>query len=249
MSLNTDTIAVTSKVDFALGTPVSSSATTDINEVTGNTIRITGTTNITAFATASQAGIVRTLIFNDAVLLTNSANLILFGSANITTVAEDVFVFIAETTTQWRMIGFHRSSGVTDGKLNANSIANGAITSTKLGDGCVINSKIPTKTVVALTDAAQNLTPENIINSAILTCTPTTARVKTLPTASAIIALLTGYQVGTSFEFTVLSLASFDVTIASNTGITLVGDTIANNRSATYIGVVTGASTITIYRK
>ena len=249
MSLNTDTITATSKVDFSMGAAVASATTPDINTVTGNSLRITGTTTITGFVAASQAGITRTLIFNDAVLLTAGASLFLFGDANITTVAGDIAVFIAETTSTWRMIGFHRHSAITNGQFNSNAIANSSIIAAKIGDGAVLNSKLPIRALSTLTDAAENLTADQVIASGILVCTPTVARVKTLPTASTIIALLTGYQTGTKFEFTLVSLAAFEVSIASNTGITLVGNMIANNSSATFIGIATSATSVTIYRK
>jgi hypothetical protein len=249
MSLVTDTADLTSRLNLAMSDAIASSSTPDISSANGNSIRITGTTTITGFGTASKAGITRTLIFNDAVLLTNGGNLVLFGGANITTVADDVAVFLAETTTLWRMIGFHRPSAITGGKINTNGVASGAITSAKIGDASVINSKLPIKVVAALTDADQTLEAGQIITSGILTCTPSVARVKTLPLAVDIIALLTGYQIGTKFEFTLLSLAAFDVTIATNTGITLVGGLVVNNSSATFIGVVNSSTTLTIYRK
>ena len=249
MSLITDTIEITGKLNFAMATAIASAASPNISSANGNSIRITGTTNITGFSAASQAGITRTLVFNDAVLLTNGANLVLFGAANITTVADDVIVFLAETTTLWRMIGFHRPSAITGGQVNSNGLLNSAVIAAKIGDGAVINSKLPIVTSDVLADSDNTLEAAQVITLGILTCTPTAARVKTLPIATNIIALLTGYQVGTKFEFTLLSLAAFNVTIATNTGITLVGSMVANNNSATFIGVVNSSTTLTIYRK
>ena len=248
MSIVTDTGTFTSKVNLALGASIASAASVNINNATGNTLFITGTTTITSFSTADQAGIKRTLIFNDAVLLTNSASLVLFGGANITTVAGDVAEFIAETTTVWRMVGFFRSTGYTGGQTDSDGILNGAVIAAKIGDAAVIPSKLRVKTVSALSDADATLTNDQLLGG-VFTITPTANRDLTTPTGTNICASLTGYQTGTSFEFTIVCLAAFTARLVAGVGVTLVGDIDANNISATYLAVVTGVNTVTIYRK
>ena len=248
MSLITDTGKFTSKLDLAMGTAIASATTPDINAATGNTIVITGTTTITGFSAADQAGITRKLMFNDAVLLTNSASLVLFGSANITTVAGDVAIFTATTTSVWTMTGFFRPSGYTNGQFDTDAILNGAITSAKLGDGAVIPSKLPIKEVVTLADATATLTAANLVTQGILKITPTAGRNLTTPTAAQIIALLTGYQLGTSFEFTVVVEAGYDVQILAGTNVTLIGNMVMNDSSSTFLVTVTSPTAVSLIK-
>ena len=248
MSLITDTGKFTSKLDLAMGTAIASATTPDINAATGNTIVITGTTTITGFSAADQAGITRKLMFNDAVLLTNSASLVLFGSANITTVAGDVAIFTATTTSVWTMTGFFRPSGYTNGQFDTDAILNGAITSAKLGDGAVIPSKLPIKEVVTLADATATLTAANLVTQGILKITPTAGRNLTTPTAAQIIALLTGYQLGTSFEFTVVVEAGYDVQILAGTNVTLIGKRVINDSSSTFLVTVTSPTAVSLIK-
>lgn len=97
-------------VDFYEGTAVASAATTDIWATDGNTIHITGTTACTSFGTAPNVGARRRLIYDDAVLLTNSANLALQGQEDFTSEAGDVLDVYADTTTQFDII-IHKVSG------------------------------------------------------------------------------------------------------------------------------------------
>ena len=86
------------------GTNIASATTTTIGTAgLGNYIHITGTTTITSFGTAANAGLRRTLIFDGIVTITNGANLICVGGTNIVTVANTIVSVIAETTTQWRV--------------------------------------------------------------------------------------------------------------------------------------------------
>jgi len=105
------------------------------------------------------------------------------------------------------------------------------------------------KAVVALADTAVTLTAEQIITSGILTAVPTQARNQQLPTAANIIAALPVTITGTCFEFTLINTAAFDETLTTNTNLTLTGSMVVNNSSGTFIGLVTGASTVTIFRK
>lgn len=249
MSLVTDTGKFTSKVDLALGASIASASTPNINDATGNTVFITGTTTITGFSTADQAGIERKLIFNDAVILTHSSSLKLFGDANITTVAGDVAIFVAETTTVWRMVGFFRASGYTGGQTDSDGILNGAIIAAKIGDAAVIPSKLRAKTVTALSDANATLTNEQMLGG-VLTINTTLSRTLTSANGTNLCTLLTGYQTGTSFEFTIVNDGVDDVILSGNTDVSTKGsDTVTANASGTFLAVVTGTNTLTIYRK
>jgi hypothetical protein len=108
-------------VDTAEGAAIASAATTDIGAATGNTVHITGTTAITSFGNAPQAGVVRNLVFDGALTLTHHAtNLILPGGANITTAAGDTCVAIAEDAAgAWRVHDYVKADGraVSGGKV------------------------------------------------------------------------------------------------------------------------------------
>jgi hypothetical protein len=103
----------------AKGTNIASATSTNISSgvgVTGNYIHITGTTTITSFGTAPQAGASRTLIFDGILTLTHNASYILLpGGLNITTAVGDVATFVSENTTApeslWKCISYTRASG------------------------------------------------------------------------------------------------------------------------------------------
>ena len=84
---------------------VASATTTDIWAEAG-TVHVTGTTTITSFGTAPQAGAWKKVIFDGALTLTHGANLNLPGSANITTAANDWALVYADTTTLFRVLYF-----------------------------------------------------------------------------------------------------------------------------------------------
>ena len=95
----------------AQGASIASSSTVAIGANTdGNYIHITGTTTITSFGTVA-AGIERTVVFDGALTLTNSASIILHGGANITTAPGDVAQFISEGGGVWRCVGYLPSAG------------------------------------------------------------------------------------------------------------------------------------------
>lgn len=85
----------------AEGAAVASAASCNIWATDGNTCHITGTTQIDDFATAPQAGAWKKVVFDDALILNQSANLNLNGGgADITTEAGDMAFVYADTTTQ-----------------------------------------------------------------------------------------------------------------------------------------------------
>ena len=96
----------------AEGAAVASAASCNIWATDGNTCHITGTTQIDDFATAPQAGAWKKVIFDDALILNQSANLnINGGGADITTAAGDMAFVYADTTTQMDVF-LIRKSGV-----------------------------------------------------------------------------------------------------------------------------------------
>lgn len=100
----------------------------------------------------------------------------------------------------------------------------------------------------ALADAAATLLAAELIGG-LFTITPTVARIQTTDTAVAILAAMPPHVDGSSFEFTIANLAAFDVTLAAGVGVTLVGNLVANNASATFLVYRTAAATVTMVRK
>ena len=81
---------------------VASATTTKLASARGPVLHVSGTTTITSFGNA-PSGMVRTVIFDDALLLThNGTSLILPGAANITTTAGDVATFVSEGGGNWK---------------------------------------------------------------------------------------------------------------------------------------------------
>ena len=127
-------------------------------------------------------------------------------------------------------------------------IADANVTTAKLADAAVTQPKVKTKTVVALSDADATLTATQMIDSGIFTITPTVARTLTTDTAANLVAGMSGYQMGTRFDITIVCLAAYTVTLVGGTGVTIVGSATANNASATFRVRFDSASAVTIYR-
>lgn len=93
------------------GADIASAATTDLGAATGEYVRITGTTAITALGTA-QAGTQREVTFSASLVLThNATSLILPSSSNITTSAGDCATFRSEGGGNWRCVKYQRADG------------------------------------------------------------------------------------------------------------------------------------------
>lgn len=91
------------------GSDIASSTTITIPNA-GKYFVVTGTTTINSIAD-SWTGRTFLLQFSGACQLTNSANLILPGSANITTAAGDSALIVNESTGVCRVLGFYPKSG------------------------------------------------------------------------------------------------------------------------------------------
>ena len=103
------TQTMTSKpIEFAEGANVASASEADVwGPDDGQTVHITGTTTITSFGTAPQAGAIRFVIFDGALTLThNGTSLILPGAANITTAAGDSCIVYADSTANMRILNY-----------------------------------------------------------------------------------------------------------------------------------------------
>jgi hypothetical protein len=102
-------------------------------------------------------------------------------------------------------------------------------------------------TNTALSDAAASLTAAQLIGGE-FTITPSVARIQTLDTAANIISALSGSVDGSNFTFTIVNLAPYDVTIATAAGVTLVGNMIVNDGSATFRVRRLNSSTVSVTR-
>ncbi len=229
----------TKQVDLAMATSVSSASNIDLGATDGNTVIILGTTTINSLGTAPQAGVRRTLVFAGSLTLTYGVNLLCLGEANMTTDTGDVCEFVALTTTQWKMISYSKYNGITNGKINDTGLNNGAVTP----------SRIKTKGLVQLIDTATTLTAANLVNKSIFTAVPTANRIQTTDSAVNIIAALPNYQIGTWFEFTIVNTAAFNETLSPGTDVTIFGNAVVNNGSATFIAVVMSSTEVSIFRK
>jgi len=125
----------------------------------------------------------------------------------------------------------------------------GAVTRKRIQDYITAKEKV---TAVAVTNAATP-TAAQLLVSKLFVATPTADTTFTLPTAALVLAALTDEAVGTSFEFTIVNLASaFETVVTTNTGWTITGGglmTVFDGTSATFIAVVTSTSTAQLYRK
>lgn len=93
-------------IESRMGTALVSAATTTIGTAgAAEAVHITGTTGITSFGTASQAGLYKTIVFDGILTIThNATSLICPGAVNITTIPGTVIELLAETTANWRIV-------------------------------------------------------------------------------------------------------------------------------------------------
>lgn len=161
----------------AKGADIASAATTTIWATDGNLVHVTGTTTITSFGTAAQAGIERVVVFDGALTLThNSTSLILPTGASITTAAGDVAIVRAETTANARVVAYMKASGA----ALASSVATGQVVqvvSTNVTAAQSITTQIPYDDTIP-----QNTEGDQILSLAI---TPSASANKLLIIANA----------------------------------------------------------------
>ena len=137
---------------------VASATTTDIGAGGRFNIRITGTTTITGFGTAPQ-GTLRFVRMADALTLThNGTSLILPGSANITTAANDCFIARSLGSGNWLVMFYQRADGtaVSNSSVFTKSYESSEQTMTSAGQlilahGLGVKPKLITCTLVCKT--------------------------------------------------------------------------------------------------
>lgn len=98
----------TGPINFNEGASIASASTINLNTATGLWLHVSGTTGISAMTLTAGW---RLLVFDAAVTLTHSSNLLLPGSANITTVAGDACLVVGEGGGVTRMVAYWCSDG------------------------------------------------------------------------------------------------------------------------------------------
>ena len=126
----------------------------------------------------------------------------------------------------------------------------GAVTRKRLETYITAREKVTA--VVGVTTANGAPTAAQILDSKLFHCTPTADRTFVLPTAALIIAALTDEAVGTSFQFTIVNVATaYEVVVTTSAGWTITGGgymTVFEGTSATFLGVVTSTTECQLYR-
>jgi hypothetical protein len=93
------------------GGDIASAATVDLGAATGQYVKVTGSTAITALGTVN-AGVIRWVEFTGTLVLThNATSLKLPGGGNIATAAGDVACFVSLGGGNWKCLGFFPVSG------------------------------------------------------------------------------------------------------------------------------------------
>lgn len=124
----------TSRLENAIyeneGSALAASATVDLSSATGNFLHITGTGTISSFGTCPEGA--RFILVFDGVctLVYNATSLILPGSANITTAANDCCMIVSEGSGNFRVVGFFPIAGGSGGGTVTSVTATSPLAST-----------------------------------------------------------------------------------------------------------------------
>lgn len=104
-------LSFSGRLNHAKGASIASRATIDLNSVAGNLVHITGASTITSLGTASQAGIMRWVIFDGINTLTyNASTLVIPGNSSVITAAGDSALIVADTTAKWIVLQYTRKA-------------------------------------------------------------------------------------------------------------------------------------------
>lgn len=112
-------------LNTSLGASVASSATLNLDSVTGNLIHVTGTSNITGITLAPGAE--RTLIFDGVLTLTNGSSLVIPGGLSIPTSVNDMVIIRGDSGGVVRVIDYIKANGQLVSRA-MNSVAKGTQT-------------------------------------------------------------------------------------------------------------------------
>lgn len=191
---------------------IPSAGTVDLENATGDLLDISGTTTITSLLL--QSGHERTVRFTGILTLTNGANLVLPGAANITTAAGDFAVFRGYRDGVVRCVDYTKADGgpVSGTGIVAQTITNGVTTSAPSQDA--VFDALALKQDLAWT----------VVSSAAATVSPTAAdsgKYYRLSNASAVFNLPTTNLVVGVTEFWITFTGGNTNTIDAGTGKTV----------------------------
>lgn len=215
------------RLNEAKGVAIASAAIANLNSVAGNLVHITGAVTITSFGIPSQAGIRRIVIFDGAPLITHSGTvLVLPGNVNFQAAAGDSMVVVSDdAVSKWIVISISKKNGspLLDGGIRTAQVA------------------ISSSTVLLTSEVLGPIALVDAVNGAISS---------QLPLGASLSAASPGYQIGSSFEMTIINTGNNTHTLTANTGSSIIGlATIATATSGTYIGTFSAADTVIFYRK
>ena len=115
---------MTGLIQGAKSANIASATATDLSVATGNFAHITGSVTITSF-TVTTLGTYYDLIIDAAPLITNNANIVIPGGANIQAAAGDRMRLISDTAGVVNIVSYTKSSGaaiISSGVFTANKI-------------------------------------------------------------------------------------------------------------------------------
>ena len=107
-------------------TAVATATTVNLDTANGDYVELTGTTTVTGVTLGN--GQERTCKAAGAFLLTNGANLILPGGANITTAAGDTFILRGESGSKVRCVAYTRADGLPIAVIDEDNMASNSDT-------------------------------------------------------------------------------------------------------------------------
>lgn len=102
--------AIVRSTNAVASATIASASTTDIGPADGESVIITGTTNINSFG-PGFVGCYRELRFSGVLTIVNSSNIVLPGSVNVTTVAGDFLAFRCTASGVWALAAGGRDVG------------------------------------------------------------------------------------------------------------------------------------------
>jgi len=249
------------------GVQLADSSTFTITPTVARTLTTDTAANIIAAVPGAAAG-----MWYDVTIVNRAAfNITLAAGTDVTLVGATVIV---KEGGSWRAhitsgttVTFHNTANVELLGLTTNKIADLNVTTAKINDLAVTTAKIDAlqvttakiadsavqhaqkklRAIVALADEDKTLTGVQMADSSTFTITPTVARTLTTDTAANIIAAIPRAAAGMWYDFTVVNLAAFNITLAAGTDVTLSGATVAVKESATFKVHVTSGTTVTIH--
>jgi hypothetical protein len=118
-------VNLSSALNFTM-TSLPAAATTNIWASLSNLINLTGTTSITAFDNAPQAGAIRVLYCAAACQFTNNASLSIQGNANYTASVGDIVTVYALTTTTFKLV-VNKASSIGGGNPMLGAVLGGMV--------------------------------------------------------------------------------------------------------------------------